>query len=60
MLNQDDKDLKYDDDLKKMHQVILKKEHKIDKMLQKCLHGIKNMAKYHTITYKKENRGTSQ
>lgn len=39
---------------KKMHQVILKKEHKIDKMLQKCLHGIKNMAKYHTNTYQKE------
>lgn len=38
---------------KKNHQVILKLSNKI-KMLQRCLHGINNMAKDHTISYQRE------
>lgn len=53
MLCQDDSDPKHKKKKKKNNQVILKQNIEI-KMLQRCLHGIDNMAKDHTISYQRE------
>lgn len=60
MLYQDDSDPKYDDKKKEgIHQVILKESIKII-MLRRCLHGINNMARDHTISYQREKTGPLQ
>lgn len=53
LLFQDDSDPKYNS--KGIDQVILKYSIKI-KMLQRCLNGINNMAKDHTISYQRKDK----
>lgn len=54
LLYQDDSDPKYDNS-KGIDQVILKYSIKI-KMLQRCLNGLNNMAKDHTISYQRKRQ----